>query len=149
MSNNAQSSKDICTNWLAGQCNDQSQQNIVGSVEARSEQELLSRLRVANLMLVRPIPETEVAKLVGLPSVESWETHPIPAGATAVAGPRGHICFVYDDEKPDPKAPAFAAPAQEVSAKELERISFVSRTLLKPGKQLSEEQLKAKANRSE
>eukprot|EP00392_Amoebophrya_sp_AT5.2_P009705 g9733.t1 len=147
MANNAKSSRDVCTRWLAGQCN-QDQQNIVGSLPAQSEQELLSRLRVANLMLVRPIPETEVAKLVGLPSVESWVTHPIPEGATAVAGPRGHIAFVYDDEKPDPKIPAFAAPAKEASEKELERISFVSRTLLKPEKQLSEDELKAKANRS-
>mmetsp|Transcript_1344 Transcript_1344/g.3070 ORF Transcript_1344/g.3070 Transcript_1344/m.3070 type:complete len:167 (-) Transcript_1344:343-843(-) len=166
MADKPKSSEEVCKEWLAGHCNNEelqaplAQEDGGAASTSLSEQEILSRLRVANLMLSHPIKEQDIMKLQGLPSVESWVSHPVPKGAVAVAGPRGHICFIYGDEQPtfavpctdeqtDPKAPAFEAPAKAAEAKQLARLSFVSRTFVKPEKRLTEEQLKGKVARSE
>eukprot|EP00392_Amoebophrya_sp_AT5.2_P015712 g15928.t1 len=159
MSGAPDSSKAICKAWLTEQCPKQgqpsqsNQQCCAGPAPAQpstqpTEQEMLYRLRMANLYLGRPLKEEDVMKLTGLPTVDSWEVYPAPKGAKAVAGPRGHICWVYDDEVPDPPKPALAQPAEAAEARQLERLSFVSRTLLKPEQRLTEAQLKEKVDRS-
>lgn len=159
MSNAPDSSKAICKAWLTEQCPTKGQpsqsslQCCAGPAPAQpstqpSEQEMLSRLRMANLYLDRPLAEKDVMKLTGLPTLDSWELYPAPKGARAVAGPRGHICWVYDDEVPDPQKPAFAQPVASAEARQLERLSFVNRTFLKPEQRLEEAQLKEKVDRS-